>query len=209
MLLPATLVNAQPAFPGAQGGGAASVGGRGGTVIEVTNLNDDGPGSLRACAQWASAPRTCVFRVSGIIELTSDTIYVTNPYLTVAGQTAPGGGITLSGRNLPRHMVTVGTHDVIWRYTRIRHGYNANTPYSNGSNFTTEASAYNVIFDHNSSTWTQSEGIGGMSPEIPQYIPSTAKPFRGISLRNRSLRTQQGLFGVAKVLAALQIGVTL
>jgi pectate lyase len=177
VLLPTTLVNAQPAFPGAQGGGAASVGGRGGTVIEVTNLNDDGPGSLRACAQEASGPRTCVFRVSGIIELTSDTIVVINPYLTVAGQTAPGGGITLSGRNLPHHMVAVATHDVIWRYTRIRHGYYANTPLNDGSNFVLWASAYNVIFDHNSSSWAQSEGAGGDESGDPSVYTLKSETF--------------------------------
>ena len=80
-----------PAFPGAEGFGAAAVGGRGGTVIEVTNLNDSGPGSFRA-AVGASGPRTVVFRVGGTIELQS-TILFTNPYITIAGQSAPGGGI--------------------------------------------------------------------------------------------------------------------
>ena len=87
---------AVPAFPGAQGGGAVSVGGRSGAVIEVTNLNDSGAGSLRACV-LASGPRTCVFRVGGTIQLLSS-IMVNNPFLTVAGHTAPGGGIQLSGR---------------------------------------------------------------------------------------------------------------
>ena len=91
------------AFPGAQGGGAASKGGRGGVIMEVTNLNDSGTGSLRACAQ-ASGPRTCVFRVGGTINLLSN-IYINQPFLTIAGQTAPGGGILLSGKNTTKHSI--------------------------------------------------------------------------------------------------------
>ena len=89
---------AVPAFPGAQGGGAASVGGRGGAVIEVTNVNDSGTGSLRACVT-ASGPRTCVFRVGGTIVL-QDYITIQNPFLTIAGQTAPGGGIQIRGNGI-------------------------------------------------------------------------------------------------------------
>ena len=85
------------AFPGAQGGGAASKGGRGGVIMEVTNLNDSGTGSLRACAE-ASDPRTCVFRVGGTINLLRG-ITIRSPFITIAGQTAPGGGILLSGKN--------------------------------------------------------------------------------------------------------------
>jgi pectate lyase len=84
----------QPAFPGAEGLGAKSVGGRGGRVIEVTNRNNRGSGSLRA-GVTASGPRTCVFRIGGTISLTSELI-IRNPYLTIAGQTAPGGGILLT-----------------------------------------------------------------------------------------------------------------
>ncbi len=88
---------AVPAFPTAEGFGANAVGGRGGRVIEVTNLNDSGAGSFRACAE-ATGPRICTFRVSGTIQLQSD-INVRGEamsYLTVAGQTSPGG-IQLKG----------------------------------------------------------------------------------------------------------------
>ena len=156
-IIPAVANVAVPAFPEAQGGGAASVGGRGGNVMLVTNLNDSGAGSLRACAVDASGPRTCVFRVGGIIEALS-TLYITNPYLTIAGQTAPGGGITISGRNSTQHVLTVDTHDVIIRYMRIRRGASAS---GSGINFSVEGPAYNVIFDHNSVSWSYGDDNAG------------------------------------------------
>src|SRR4029077_12390287 len=85
------------AFPEAQGGGAVSVGGRGGTVIAVTNLQDSGTGSLRACVQ-ASGARTCIFKVAGLIPITSGDIQCGGDNITIAGQTAPGQ-IILGGPN--------------------------------------------------------------------------------------------------------------
>jgi hypothetical protein len=87
--LPGDLPQARiPAFPGAEGGGMYSFGGRGGRVIVVTNLNDDGPGSFRAACE-AAGPRIVIFNVAGIIRLT-DRIRVRAPYITIAGNTAPG-----------------------------------------------------------------------------------------------------------------------
>ena len=91
-----------PAFPGAQGFGANTPGGRGGRVIFVTNLNDAGPGSLRAACD-TEGPRTVIFRVSGLISLASP-ITIKNPFLTIAGQTAPGDGICL--RNFTFNIAT-------------------------------------------------------------------------------------------------------
>jgi hypothetical protein len=104
-----------PAFPGAEGFGKYSLGGRGGRVIEVTNLEDSGPGSFRA-ACMAEGPRTVVFRVSGTIPLLSK-FKITNGYLTIAGQTAPGDGICIKN-----YQVNFDVHDMIIRYMRFRPG---------------------------------------------------------------------------------------
>lgn len=87
-----------PAFPGAEGEGAISLGGRGGRAIVVTTLDDAGPGSLRAAVE-ASGPRTVVFAVSGTIALKTP-LQIKNGRITVAGQTAPGDGITLRDQPL-------------------------------------------------------------------------------------------------------------
>jgi len=104
-----------PAFPGAEGFGADTRGGRGGRAIEVTNLNDSGPGSLRAACE-AEGPRIVVFRVGGTIRLRSH-LQITKPYIMIAGQTAPGGGILLRDAGL-----VIRTHDVVVRYLRVRVG---------------------------------------------------------------------------------------
>ncbi len=104
-----------PAFPGAEGGGMYSFGGRGGKVLTVTNLNDDGPGSLRwACEQGGA--RIVVFNVSGMIRLKTPLI-IRAPYITIAGQTAPGDGVCVTGES-----VWANTHDVVVRHMRFRRG---------------------------------------------------------------------------------------
>jgi pectate lyase len=102
-----------PAFPGAEGAGKFARGGRGGKVIEVTNLNDNGPGSLRAAVESAE-PRTVVFRVSGTIVLRS-ALRIRDSFITIAGQTAPGDGICIA-----RYPLTVAADHVIVRYIRSR-----------------------------------------------------------------------------------------
>mgnify|MGYP000886199573 CR=1 FL=1 len=139
------------AFPTAEGYGRFAKGGRGGRVIAVTNLNDSGPGSLRAAVE-AEGPRTVVFEVSGRIELKSRLIVrKNNGELTIAGQTAPGLGICISNYNFG----VLGARDVVIRYIRVRPG--------NTSGMTLDgmglASADNCIIDHCSISWTLDEAF--------------------------------------------------
>lgn len=138
-----------PAFPGAEGGGMYTFGGRGGKVLTVSNLNDDGPGSFRwACEQGGA--RIIVFNVSGIIQLKTP-IIVRAPYITIAGQTAPGDGVCIAGESFQ-----VDTHDVIVRHMRFRRG-NTHVWYredSFGGN-----PVGNIMIDHCSCEWGLDENI--------------------------------------------------
>lgn len=137
-----------PAFPGAEGFGAYTLGGRGGTVYIVTNTNDSGAGSLRQCVE-ASGPRTCVFEVGGLISLNS-TLTIRNPYLTIAGQTAPGGGITLK-LGTASEAISVQTSQVIIRYISVRPGPGGSNHGIQVAKNGTEIN--NVIIDHVSLSW--------------------------------------------------------
>jgi len=109
-----------PAFAGAAGFGRNATGWRGGAVIKVTNRDDRGPGSLRACAE-ASGPRVCVFEVAGTIEVDSTIAVGANAYL--AGQTAPGDGVQLRlGPGSSRPMMARAANDVVIRHLRLRPG---------------------------------------------------------------------------------------
>lgn len=153
------------AFPGAEGFGAFTKHGRGGRVIEVTNLNASGVGSFRSAIE-ASGPRIIVFKVGGLIKLGSTRLKLTNPYVYIAGQTAPGDGITISETALE-----IETHDVLIRHVRFRAG-DSTSGYAPGNRDsisirgTTQpvdisskypATTYNIILDHISATW----GIDG------------------------------------------------
>jgi len=138
-----------PAFPGAEGFGANTPGGRGGRVIAVTNLNDDGPGSFRAACE-AEGPRIVIFRISGLITLTRKLV-IKNPYITIAGQTAPGDGICL--RNFT---FVIATHDVVVRFLRSRLG---DLTAQEDDSITLAAGARNVVVDHCSATWSIDEDL--------------------------------------------------
>ncbi len=140
---------AVPAFPGAEGGGAISVGGRGGRVLEVTSLADRGPGTLREAVESAG-PRMVVFRVSGLIELKTDLV-IKNSRITIAGQTAPGDGICLKGRPLRVDKAD----DVVIRYLRVRPGAESGEPLDGVE----VRDAQRVILDHCTVGWSIDETI--------------------------------------------------
>jgi len=148
---------ALPAFPGAEGFGAMSEGGRGGVVLKVTNLNDQGSGSLRQAVE-ADGPRIVVFEVSGTIELQSS-LRIRNSHITIAGQTAPGDGICLKNYGL----VITADH-VIVRYLRVRPGDNEGQELDSVS----VSAGYNIIIDHCSASWGVDEtlSVAGSEPEL-------------------------------------------
>jgi hypothetical protein len=144
---------AELAFPSAEGYGRFAIGGRGGRVIEVVNLNDAGPGSLREGVE-AAGPRTIIFRTGGTIQLKSKLI-IHNPYITIAGQTAPGDGICVRGYTFG----CLGAHDVIVRHVRIRVGDESGQT-MDGTGF---ASTDHAIFDHCSISWSIDEAVSSRS----------------------------------------------
>lgn len=140
------LAQQQLAFPTAEGYGKHTVGGRGGKVHEVTNLNDSGDGSLRAAVE-AKGPRTVVFRVSGTIDLKSD-LRIKNSNITIAGQTAPGDGICIK-----KYPLMIGADEVVIRYLRVRFGDES------GKDADAISARYvtNLILDHVSASWSVDE----------------------------------------------------
>ena len=138
-----------PAFPGAEGGGMYSFGGRGGKVLVVTSLEDSGPGTFRwACEQGGA--RIIVFNVAGIINLESP-VSIRAPYVTIAGQTAPGDGVCIAGES-----VWIDTHDVVIRHMRFRRGetYVGRRDDALGGN-----GVGNIMIDHVSASWGLDENI--------------------------------------------------
>lgn len=139
-----------------EGYGTETRGGLDGRIIKVTNLNSDGPGSFKE-AVTAEGPRVVVFEVGGVIDLDKQQIKINNPYLTIAGQTAPSPGITLI-----RGGITFNTHDVVMQHIRVRMG---DAGAKIGDKFEPEIStagngnSYNIVVDHCSVSWGVDENL--------------------------------------------------
>lgn len=171
-----------PAFPGAEGGGAYTPGGRGGKVITVTSLADSGPGTFREACETGGA-RIIVFNVSGIIRLKSP-INIRAPYITIAGQTAPGDGVCITGAS-----VLLDTHDIIIRHMRFRRGEQdvAFRDDALGGNC-----IGNIIIDHCSATWGLDENMS-----IYRHVYNREKDGYGLKLPTVNVTIQNSIFAEA------------
>ncbi|MSU49173.1 MAG: pectate lyase [Opitutus sp.] len=179
LVLPAAAAPAAPelAFPGAMGWAATTPGGRGGQILRVTTLAADGPGSFLAVLN-TPGPRIIVFEVGGVIDLRTVTgprhnsVSIKEPFLTIAGQTAPSPGITFI-----RGGISIETHDVVIRHIRVRPGaagYAKKSGWEPDSMATTGA-AWNVIVDHSSFTWSIDENL---STSGKAFTGTTAEEWR-------------------------------
>ncbi|PZU50005.1 MAG: pectate lyase [Sphingomonas sp.] len=164
MVVPAAA--ATPAFPGAVGVAAETPGGRGGRIIRVTTLAADGPGSLKAAID-AKGPRIVVFEVGGVIDMGRAQIDIKNPFLTIAGQTAPSPGITLI-----RTGIDLKTHDVVIRHIRVRAGVDGQGPESGWEpDALSTVAARNVIIDHCTFSWAIDENLSASGPRFKGNTP--------------------------------------
>jgi pectate lyase len=155
------------AFPGAVGAAATTPGGRGGAILRVTTLAPSGPGSLLAAVN-AKGPRTVVFEVGGVIDLGESEIKINEPFLTVAGQTAPAPGVTLI-----RGGIDIATHDVVIRHIRVRPGDGGRQRLSGTDHdaISTVGGAHDVIVDHCSLTWATDENLSASGPRFGGDTP--------------------------------------
>jgi pectate lyase len=155
------------AFPGAAGWAAATPGGRGGAILRVTNLRSSGPGSLRAALE-ARGPRIVVFEVGGVIDMGMATWTIDEPFLTIAGQTAPSPGITLI-----RGGIDIRAHDVVIRHLRIRTGASSRARRSGWeADALSTVGAWNVIVDHCTMTWALDENLSASGPRFTGTTPA-------------------------------------
>jgi len=160
-----------PVLEGVKGFGLDSKGGAGGEIIRVTNLNREGEGSFAAALEY-KGPRIIVFEVAGVINLEKRSLRITNPFVTIAGQTAPYPGITLI-----RGGLSIQTHDVIVQHIKIRPGEAEQAKKSGWEvdGIGCSEGAWNVIIDHCSVTWSTDENI---SPSGPRFEGSGPEEWR-------------------------------
>ncbi|PZP44481.1 MAG: polysaccharide lyase [Pseudopedobacter saltans] len=171
-----------PAFPGAEGAGAYTPGGRGGKIIVVSNLNDSGEGSFRwACEQGGA--RIIVFNVAGIIHLKTP-INIRAPYLSIFGQSAPGDGICIAGES-----VLIDTHDIIIRFMRFRRGATDVTRRDDalGGN-----PVGNIMIDHVSASWGLDENMS-----IYRHVYDRQQDGKGEKLPTVNVTIQNSIFSEA------------
>lgn len=177
---PSDLIQAKiPAFPGAEGGGMYTAGGRGGKVFVVTSLADRGPGTLREACE-AGGARIVVFGVSGVIRLES-AINIRAPYITIAGQTAPGDGICVTGASF-----LIDTHDVIIRHMRFRRGQ---TDVAFRDDALGGQAVGNIMIDHVSASWGLDEN---MSIYRHVYHPKNSE--KSLKLPTVNISIQNSIF---------------
>lgn len=175
---PEELIKAEiVAFPGAEGGGAYTPGGRGGKVFVVTSLADSGPGTLREAVE-AGGARTVVFNVAGEIKLERP-LTIRAPYITIAGQTAPGDGVVITGNSLH-----IDTHDVVLRHLRVRRGAQdvAFRDDAIGGN-----AVGNILIDHVSASWGLDEVMSiyrHVCDRDPVTGKGTKEPTVNITIQN-------------------------
>src|SRR4051812_47670970 len=155
------------AFPGAVGAAASTPGGRGGEIVRVTTLAPAGPGSFLEAVR-KPGPRIVVFEVGGVIDLGESTVKITEPNLTIAGQTAPAPGVTFI-----RGGLDIATHDVVVRHIRVRPG-DGGRPRLSGNDYdaiSTLGGAHDVIVDHCSLTWATDENLSASGPRFTGTTP--------------------------------------
>lgn len=177
------------AFPGAVGWASDTPGGRGGQIIRVTNLNADGPGSF-AAAVAAKGPRIVVFEVGGQIDLARSVVTIREPFLTIAGQTAPSPGITLI-----KGGIDIRSHDVIVRHIRVRTGADGAARNSGWeADAISTVAARNVIVDHCTLMWGTDEN---MSASGPRFTGESVEDWRAGTSRNISFTYNVAAEGLA------------
>lgn len=154
------------AFPGAQGWAARTPGGRGGKIIRVTTLAAEGPGSFIEAVE-TRGPRIVVFEVGGVIDLNLRTVTLREPFLTIAGQTAPSPGVTLI-----RGGIDVATHDVVIQHIRVRPGEAGQRKMGGWeTDALSTVGAHDVIVDHCSFTWATDENLSASGPRFRGGTP--------------------------------------